>query len=93
MDNFIEAPESIKKILAQDTISRYCRKDDYIFKKNSKGFVEQEHRIVWKEHHGEIPLGGIIHHKDGNTKNNDINNLQLCTFQEHMNIHKKIKKE
>jgi HNH endonuclease len=52
------------------------------------------HRKIWKKHFGKIPrdIDGRtyeIHHKDGNRKNNDINNLMCISMQEHYNIHYK----
>ena len=38
---------------------------------------------------GEIPKGYEIHHIDGNRKNNSIDNLQLVTIEEHLEIHKR----
>jgi hypothetical protein len=35
----------------------------------------------------------IIHHINGDKKDNRIENLQMVTFCEHMNIHKQMKKE
>jgi hypothetical protein len=40
------------------------------------------HRDVWRDHFGEIPEDHQIHHRDGNPKNNNIENL-LC-------IHRKV---
>jgi hypothetical protein len=37
------------------------------------------HRVVWILHHGSIPTGIQIDHKDGNRSNNRIENLQLLT--------------
>jgi len=56
------------------------------------GYRKAEHRVVWEEHNGEIPKNMIIHHKNGNEKDNRIENLQMVTFEEHMKIHKDIKK-
>lgn len=56
------------------------------------GFKKPEHRVVWEEAYGKIPPGMIIHHKNGDSKDNQIENLQLVTFLEHMDIHKRIKK-
>ena len=36
-------------------------------------------RAIWKAHNGHIPPGAVIHHKDKDTANNDINNLELIT--------------
>jgi len=49
--------------------------------------VEALHREVWKDHHGEIPDGHHIHHKDGDPTNNDIENLECVTPKEHLERH------
>lgn len=50
------------------------------------------YRKIWESHYGPIPFDNNgrrmeIHHKDGNRKNNSIDNLELLTIQEHYNIH------
>lgn len=52
-----------------------------------EGGVEALHREVWKHHNGEIPDGHLIHHKDGDPTNNDIDNLELVTPSEHVDRH------
>lgn len=52
-----------------------------------KNGVGALHREVWKDHHGEIPEGNHIHHKDGDPTNNDIENLECVTPQEHAERH------
>jgi len=53
-----------------------------------------EHRYIWEKHKGYIPKGYTIHHIDGNKLNNKIENLQLWTNKDHVNLHwKKRKKE
>lgn len=47
------------------------------------------HRLVWIENKGEILEGYIIHHKDGNKKNNNIDNLECISRREHTIIHNK----
>lgn len=37
------------------------------------------HRIVWELHNGPIPQGSVIDHIDGDSYNNSIENLRLCT--------------
>lgn len=49
--------------------------------------VEALHREVWKHHHGEIPDDHLIHHKDGDPTNNDIENLECITYAEHVDRH------
>ena len=73
-------------------------------RKNSKRYTKQEdehyrgyhgkylHRAVWEFYNGKIPIGYVIHHKDGNPENNDIENLQLMskTSQNLCRVRKKI---
>lgn len=49
--------------------------------------VQALHREVWKHHNGDIPDGHLIHHKDGDTGNNDISNLECVSPQEHVERH------
>jgi hypothetical protein len=54
---------------------------------NGKNILRTVHRVVWVYHHGPIPEDRIIHHKDGNRQNNNINNLSCITRKEHQIIH------
>lgn len=40
------------------------------------------HRFLWESKRGKIPQGLFINHKDGNKKNNRIDNLEVVTLQE-----------
>jgi hypothetical protein len=51
------------------------------------GKVVYEHRNIYETTYGEIPKGYIIHHIDGDTKNNNISNLQLMKQSEHIKLH------
>lgn len=42
---------------------------------------------VWEKYNGPIPKGYVIHHKDENHHNDNIENLQLVTRSEHGKIH------
>jgi hypothetical protein len=44
-------------------------------------------RWVWINHHGAIPKGMDIHHKDGNKDNNDIENLEMLSRSDHLKKH------
>jgi hypothetical protein len=57
------------------------------------GKIVYEHRQVYEETFGKIPKGFIIHHIDGNNKNNSIENLKLLTQSEHIKLHHKQFKE
>lgn len=49
------------------------------------------HRLIWEEYYGPIPEGFDVHHKDENTANNDISNLELISHPKHASHHKKDK--
>jgi hypothetical protein len=46
-----------------------------------------EHRVVWTLKYGPIPPGYIVHHRDGNKRNNHPRNLELLSLNEHMRRH------
>lgn len=54
------------------------------------GVKDREHRVVWKAHHGEIPVGFHVHHVNGDGRDNRIENLELLTAAEHNRLHKTI---
>ena len=65
---------------------------DHCFTLNPDGYYRNKklgilHRIIWKEHYGEIPPNNIIHHKDRNKENNDIDNLELIEWGKHTSYH------
>lgn len=45
------------------------------------------HRLVWEKHNGEIPKGYVIHHKDENKMNWDLDNLELLNRSKHIREH------
>jgi hypothetical protein len=45
------------------------------------------HREIWRSIHGPIPVGYVIHHKDGDHGNNAIDNLELMTRAKHVRFH------
>ena len=45
------------------------------------------HRLEWIKHHGEIPKGFIVHHKDEDKTNWNIDNLELLNRGEHLLKH------
>lgn len=57
------------------------------------GKSQHIHRLNWENHYGSIPNGYIIHHKDGNKLNWDIDNLELLSRCEHVNEHRDVVKQ
>lgn len=51
------------------------------------------HRFIWEEaNQKKIPIGCVIHHKDGNKRNNKVENLQVMTRSAHSKHHDKLRK-
>lgn len=62
---------------------------------SKKGYV-REHRLVMENFLGRFLLRNeIVHHKDGNTLNNEVSNLEVMNKREHdrmnvpLNVHKR----
>lgn len=61
---------------------------DWYKGKRYRGKYCYEHHLEWERQTGcPVPDGCIIHHKDGNKYNNDINNLQLMDAKSHILLH------
>ncbi len=60
--------------------------------KRYNGTLMLNSKAVWLEHNKlkEIPKGYVIHHKDGDSLNDNIENLILMTDSEHKSYHNKI---
>lgn len=54
------------------------------------GQSQHIHRLQWMKYYGEIPDGCVVHHKDENKMNWDIENLELISRSEHLKRHKNI---
>lgn len=46
------------------------------------GVYMQAHRVMWLFVHGSIPPGHVINHRDGNRRNNRIENLEAVTHKQ-----------
>ena len=66
------------------------RAKEYPIVRDSKGTKRFEHRLVWERIKGKIPEGYVIHHKNGNKKDNRIENLELLSKDSHAKRHSEI---
>lgn len=58
------------------------------------GVLHTEHELVWLEATGEpVPPGHVIHHKNGNSKDNSLLNLQLMTIGDHNRLHRLLRSQ
>ena len=53
-----------------------------------KGKNYHIHRLQWVKYHGEIPEGYVVHYKDENKLNWDIDNLELLSRADHVREHR-----
>jgi len=58
-------------------------RDGYLVERVEKGF-EFVHKLIWKQHHGDIPKGMFVVFKDRNQQNLVIENLELIDRAENM---------
>jgi hypothetical protein len=78
----IITPKEILKQLKEISTIKSIKENEYNTL-NSNGEKFLEHRKVWERKFGNIPKGNIIHHKNGNKKDNRIENLECLTIKEH----------
>src|SRR5260221_4658121 len=58
-----------------------------IWYRPENGKMLQAHRWVWSNHHGEIPEGYHIHHKNTDKNDNSIENLEMLSPTDHLKLH------
>ena len=96
--SFSLAQKETAKVLAKKAEERgekFDRGYKEIYVGNNYPFREskwvREHILVIEEQIGKrIPKGMVVHHIDGDKRNNNLDNLLLCKVEEHNNCHAKI---
>ncbi len=56
-----------------------------------KRITETGYRKKWVLENGSIPKGHLLHHIDGNRRNNAVANLALLTYRQHARLHSLIR--
>jgi len=60
----------------------YKRINGYFYLNNEKKMIWM-HRYIWEKHNNKkVPEDCLLHHKDNNPHNNNIENLELMTKKE-----------
>jgi hypothetical protein len=77
------------RIYTRDPDSKHLSKRTYYGRKQYNKITKKYswvilHRKIWEAHFGPIPYDHIIHHKDGNSSNNDVSNLQCVPLKDHL---------
>ncbi len=66
----------------------YHQNNKYIHLKQEDGTYKQEHRIIMEKYLGrELDSDEIVHHIDGDGKNNKLENLKLMNRESHARLH------
>ena len=75
-------------------IEKFVSKGDYVYAKvpnhpnSTKNGYVLAHRVIMENYLGRLLTDSeIVHHRDGNKKNNDLNNLELMNAIEHVKYH------
>lgn len=67
----------IKEISPGDKGNGYLFVDLWKERKRKRFYI---HRLVVQAFIGEIPKGLVVNHKDENPSNNNVDNLEICTY-------------
>jgi len=75
-------------------VEKIISKGDYLYAKvtghpnSTKNGYVLYHRIVMENHLGRhLNSNEVVHHKDGNKKNNSVDNLEVLSSSEHSKLH------
>ena len=66
----------------------YLDQDGYLLTRDRAGHILRVHRTCWEACHGPIPGGHVIHHINGDVRDNRIDNLACMLWGEHTALHR-----
>ena len=61
--------------------------DNYPGKTYRNKYVYEHHLVWWTHNNSLVPQGFVIHHKNGNQRDNNLLNLELISESEHRKHH------
>lgn len=87
-----EQKENIRKGILNSSWSKNASgvtiRNGYVSMTKGENRYQNEHRLIMEGHIGrKLIKGEIVHHIDGNRKNNSLENLQLMSHYEHSRFH------
>lgn len=75
--------------LAINWAYQYISPQGYLINCADRNNRYEVHRAIMEQHLGrKLTSDEIVHHKDGNKLNNSIENLEILTRSEHINLHR-----
>lgn len=89
----IRHPNSKKETIVFEGVAyhRYPESKSSVNRAYFTGSIDGEtvrlHQKIYESHFGKVPAGFHVHHKDGNTLNNSIDNLELASEHDHHSHH------
>ena len=84
-----------KEYLELISLGNRNAKGQYIYKNGKQTYQRierdgknlQKHRFLWEQAYGKIPKGHVIHHINGNKKDNRLENLKMLSYKDHNLLH------
>lgn len=56
-------------------------------KRKIQGVTYSEHKLIWEAANGPVPDGFVVHHRNGNKRDNRLANLELLSHGDHSRHH------
>ena len=83
-----------RKCFAEHSRGRGVPKKSYKIVYDRNGRRREEHRVIMEEHLGRtLGFNEIVHHKNGDKRDNRLENLEIMSRSEHQKLHVKERNE
>jgi hypothetical protein len=74
----------MQPVVVSATIQEFNSRRYYLCGKYFQHKGSRLHLAVWKYHHGPVPEGHHVHHRDNDRANNNLSNLECLTVNAHL---------